>query len=393
MRYYYYYYYLRGSSFNICICIKYRLIFLNFNFNFSSFVKFNGILLLFSLLKEPYFKSILDLVLRTLSILCSCFESFRSLKQLDSFGLLTDILCDENAQEWTRTEAAGCVAQITSPSLDFCHSLVGFYENMQDLIRALTSKISTKLKFFLRKIKKISFQTTKKKQVLCRDSSDIEIFLIGTAALANLTFIDNVACEHLNQFSTAQVLIENFYLKNYNSIFVKDQVLFCFLNFFFFLSNNFSKKIAFYNQIITIIANMALLENCRAEIVEFNGLSLIADFLNERPSNYISYSASASSSSASSSSASSYDFNNNTNNSRTNNKNIYEPELLACERVQQKSAIAISRFCKEKQYSMSLIDLSSNLSIFSLSLFFFFYYLMDLFSSIFKINQTNKNHH
>ena len=123
---------------------------LNFNFNFSSFVKFNGILLLFSLLKEPYFKSILDLVLRTLSILCSCFESFRSLKQLDSFGLLTDILCDENAQEWTRTEAAGCVAQITSPSLDFCHSLVGFYENMQDLIRALTSNIyiSTKLKIF-----------------------------------------------------------------------------------------------------------------------------------------------------------------------------------------------------------------------------------------------------
>ena len=62
-------------------------------------------------------------------------------------------------------------------------------------------------------------------QVLCRDSSDIEIFLIGTAALANITFLDKMACEYLNKFGTAQVLIENYYLKSYNSIFVKDQVI------------------------------------------------------------------------------------------------------------------------------------------------------------------------
>ncbi len=61
-------------------------------------------------------------------------------------------------------------------------------------------------------------------KVLCRDSSDIEIFLIGTAALANITFLDKTASEFLNKFSTAQVLIENYYLKNYSSIFVKDQV-------------------------------------------------------------------------------------------------------------------------------------------------------------------------
>ena len=33
-----------------------------------------------------------------------------------------------------------------------------------------------------------------------------------------------MACEYLNRFGTAQVLIENYYLKNYTSIFVKDQV-------------------------------------------------------------------------------------------------------------------------------------------------------------------------
>jgi len=134
--------------------------------------------------------------------------------------VLADILCDEAALEWARTEAAGCVgeivqnffqlidsilfkhfykiAQIASPSLDLCASLSGFIDNIQDLTRALT--------------------------VLCRDSSDIEIFLIGLAALANITFVDNIACECFRQFSTAQVLIENYYLKNYNSIFVKDQV-------------------------------------------------------------------------------------------------------------------------------------------------------------------------
>jgi hypothetical protein len=180
----------------------------------------NGILILFNTLKDSYFKNILELLLRTLSVLCSSYESLNSLKQIDCFGVLADILCDEAALEWARTEAAGCVgeivqnffqlidsilfkrfykiAQIASPSLDLCASLSGFIDNIQDLTRALT--------------------------VLCRDSSDIEIFLIGLAALANITFVDNIACECFRQFSTAQVLIENYYLKNYNSIFVKDQV-------------------------------------------------------------------------------------------------------------------------------------------------------------------------
>lgn len=33
------------------------------------------------------------------------------------------------------------LAQITSPSLDLCHNLNGFIENIQDLTRALTSKL------------------------------------------------------------------------------------------------------------------------------------------------------------------------------------------------------------------------------------------------------------
>jgi hypothetical protein len=101
---------------------------------------------------------------------------------------------------------------------------------MQDLTRALTSiesfkalKLLSNFNSYLQ-ILYSCCSITQLIQVLCRDSSDIEIFLIGTAALANITFIDNIACEFLNQFSTAQVLIENCYLKNFDSIFVKDQV-------------------------------------------------------------------------------------------------------------------------------------------------------------------------
>lgn len=60
--------------------------------------------------------------------------------------------------------------------------------------------------------------------MLCRDASDTEIFLISTAALAHMTFMDTIACEFLNQFSSAQIIIESCYLKNHNSIFIKDQV-------------------------------------------------------------------------------------------------------------------------------------------------------------------------
>lgn len=67
---------------------------------------------MFNTLKDPYFKSILDLILRTLSILCSHLESFESLQKIDSLTTLTDILCDEMASEWTRTECAGCIGEI-----------------------------------------------------------------------------------------------------------------------------------------------------------------------------------------------------------------------------------------------------------------------------------------
>lgn len=79
---------------------------------------------------------------------------------------------------------------------------------------------------------------------------------------------------------------------------------------------------------------MALLETCRSEIFEFNGLNLLVDFLNENPSNYMVHCASKNDSA--------------------------ESEISACERVQQKAAIAISRFSKEPKYASVFIELGGS---------------------------------
>jgi hypothetical protein len=79
---------------------------------------------------------------------------------------------------------------------------------------------------------------------------------------------------------------------------------------------------------------MALLENCRAEIAEFNGLDMLFEFLSEKPNSYLE-------------------------NADNHSVNL-ESEVNACERVIQKAAIAISRFCKEPKYCSILIELGSN---------------------------------
>ena len=54
---------------------------------------------------------------------------------------LSDILSDVGGvTEMVRSEAAGVIAQITSPCLDHYHHLAGFIENMDDIIKALTGK-------------------------------------------------------------------------------------------------------------------------------------------------------------------------------------------------------------------------------------------------------------
>ena len=61
---------------------------------------------------------------------------------------------------------------------------------------------------------------------LCEDASSHEVFLLGCAALANITFTDVMACDFLMQHSTPRVLLQACHAHKAHSLFSKDQVWF-----------------------------------------------------------------------------------------------------------------------------------------------------------------------
>lgn len=100
---------------------------------------------------------------------------------------------------------------------------------------------------------------------------------------------------------------------------------------------------------------MALFENCRADIVEYNGLNLLADYLNEKPLNYNNPPATKKNTSIQ---------NEGDDKDYDENDDINDSETTACERVQQKAAIAINRFAKEPQYATLLVELGGFIFLF-----------------------------
>ena len=68
-----------------------------------------------------------------------CF--FIQIYQENGIELLMDILADESVIESVQGEAAGVVAQITSPVLDQNQHLCRFAESLQAILRALLSQL------------------------------------------------------------------------------------------------------------------------------------------------------------------------------------------------------------------------------------------------------------
>ena len=77
---------------------------------------------------------------------------------------------------------------------------------------------------------------------------------------------------------------------------------------------------------MTVLANMAGLESCWSEIVDNHGIELLVRFLYESEPQFGS-----------------------------------EAELVACERLHQKSAIALTRLCKDEDSCQTVLDLQGNL--------------------------------
>uniref|UniRef100_A0A4W3IWM3 INSC spindle orientation adaptor protein n=1 Tax=Callorhinchus milii TaxID=7868 RepID=A0A4W3IWM3_CALMI len=196
--------------------------------------KEGGVMVLFKLCRQESLSYLHPHALRALSSLCGVEEGINQLEKVDGVLCLADLLTDETNSEATRAEAAAVVAQITSPHLSFTQHLSSFLENMEDMVTALIN--------------------------MCKDASSSEVFLLASAALANITFFDSMACEMLLQLNATKILIDACRdPERVDTPYCKDQV-------------------------VTILANMATLDQCASEISQENGVELLLELLHEKSS-------------------------------------------------------------------------------------------------------------
>ena len=74
-------------------------------------------------------------------------------------------------------------------------------------------------------------------------------------------------------------------------------------------------------QVVTVLANMVAVDVCRHSIINNNGISLCLELLNICPADF-----------------------------------KLAPEISACERVQQKAAIALTRMCREEEIGKVIVS-------------------------------------
>ncbi|XP_048463177.1 protein inscuteable homolog [Rhincodon typus] len=195
--------------------------------------KEGGVAVLFKLCRQDAPSYLHVHALKALTSICSVEEGINELEKVDGVLCLADLLTNERNSEATRAEAAALVSQITSPHVNFTQHLSSFLENMEDIVTALIN--------------------------LCKDASSGEVFLLASAALANITFFDSMACEILLQLNATKILIEA----------CRDPQR---------VDTPYSK-----DQVVTILANMAILDQCASEMIQENGVELLLEFLHEKP--------------------------------------------------------------------------------------------------------------
>ncbi|XP_044126707.1 protein inscuteable homolog [Bufo gargarizans] len=228
-----------------------------------------AVVALFKICRQDRFKCLYPSALRTVASVCSVEEGIHQLEKVDGLLCLTEILTNETQNEATKAEVAAVIAQITSPHFTFTQHLSTFLENMEELITALLR--------------------------LCEEASNGEVCLLASAALANITFFDTIACEILLQMNAVKVLLSACSDKQrVNSSYARDQI-------------------------VTIIANLSILEQTATDILRENGVVTLVSMLTEK-----TLTGSAA-------------------------------EVSACERVLQKSAVTIARLCRDPDIAQSAI--------------------------------------
>ena len=174
------------------------------------------------------------LSLRAISSVCCTIEAVRELEQCQGIQTISGVLTSPRTSLTVKVEAAGVLAQITSPWIADNHSIAGLKEQVPHIVEQLTK---------LTKIK-----------------AGDDTFLLVSAALANLTFMESQAVISMQRFKTAKCLMKVVHDSPFTSLFAKDQV-------------------------VTVLANLANREECRTDILSCDGLCFLISLLSTNPEN------------------------------------------------------------------------------------------------------------
>ena len=77
---------------------------------------------------------------RALGTVCCVLEGIMELEEAGGIKVLADTLKDVEAVEDEKSEAAGLLAQVTSPWIENNSSIEGLSTHLEDLVLSLTSK-------------------------------------------------------------------------------------------------------------------------------------------------------------------------------------------------------------------------------------------------------------
>ncbi|KAM8891590.1 protein inscuteable homolog isoform 2-T2 [Spinachia spinachia] len=237
----------------------------------SIIAKEGAVVVLFKICRQDRFRGLYAHALRTVASICCVEEGISQLDKVDGILCLADILTDDSSVEAARAEAAAVVAQITSPHHTSTQHLASFLESMHDIVTALIK--------------------------LCESASCGEVFLLASAALANITFFDSMACEILLQLNAIHILLQA----------CRDRQR---------VDTPYSK-----DQVVTILANLSVLEQCAPEVMQDQGIERLLLLLGEKPTS------------------------------------PSPSEGAACERVQQKAAVTLARLSRDPEVAQTAIQL------------------------------------
>lgn len=257
--------------------------------------KHGGVRSLLTICVDPKRRGVRVNAFRALGTVCCVLEGIMELEDAGGIEILSDILKDDKASEDEKSEAAGLLAQVTSPWIENNNTIEGLARHLNDLVQSLTSEYP----LFTIPGPATIVVTKKIFLGLSAKTASAETFLLSSAALANLTFMEANVVPLLKTYNTAKILVTAINKQQGSE---KGQ------------KRPLSVSIYIQDQVAAVLANMAANVECRSEVVKHGGLPLLLQFLMAQPPTGL---------------------------------NDLKPEdaaqMAATERVLQKSAIAISR--------------------------------------------------